>query len=134
MAFIEITGQVGRDGWVVYMAFAFWTVSYDIIYALQDINDDKKIGVKSMAIILGDSVLHVVEFLNIWFVFLLLCTGVYARISFPYFIGCLFIILILRWQKKKLELSKDTETIAQVFQSNNFILLILLLISFLKVL
>ncbi|CAG8981862.1 hypothetical protein HYALB_00009538 [Hymenoscyphus albidus] len=37
------------------LASTLWTVIYDTIYACQDIVDDKKIGVKSMAVLFGDS-------------------------------------------------------------------------------
>ena len=33
-----------------YFGAIFWTMVYDTVYAFQDINDDKKIGVKSLAI------------------------------------------------------------------------------------
>lgn len=37
----------------IYGACVFWTLGYDTIYAYQDIKDDKKIGVKSTAILFG---------------------------------------------------------------------------------
>ena len=33
-----------------YFGAIFWTMVYDTVYAFQDIDDDKKIGVKSLAI------------------------------------------------------------------------------------
>ncbi len=37
---------------VLYAACCFWTIGYDTIYGFMDIKDDKKIGVKSLAILL----------------------------------------------------------------------------------
>ena len=37
---------------ILYLGCIFWTLGYDTIYAYQDIKDDKKIGVKSLAIYL----------------------------------------------------------------------------------
>ncbi len=42
---------------VLYLGLAAWTVAYDTIYALQDIEDDALVGVKSTARLFGDKVL-----------------------------------------------------------------------------
>lgn len=41
-------------GFLLYIAAAIWTVAYDTVYAYQDLNDDMKLGLKSMAIKLGE--------------------------------------------------------------------------------
>ena len=41
---------------LLYLACIFWTLGYDTIYAYQDIDDDKKIGVKSLAIYLEKNI------------------------------------------------------------------------------
>jgi 4-hydroxybenzoate polyprenyltransferase len=40
---------------LAYMGCVFWTIGYDTIYGFMDIEDDKKIGVKSMSILLENS-------------------------------------------------------------------------------
>ena len=44
-----ITGGLGWAPLVLYLACILWTIGYDTIYALQDIEDDVLIGVKSTA-------------------------------------------------------------------------------------
>jgi len=47
----------GPPGWPVLLLFAgliFWTLGYDTIYALQDLEDDALVGVKSSARALGE--------------------------------------------------------------------------------
>ena len=39
-----------------FIANFFWAIAYDTIYALSDIEDDKRIGLKSSAITLGSNV------------------------------------------------------------------------------
>jgi 4-hydroxybenzoate polyprenyltransferase len=41
---------------LLYLALVFWTLGYDTIYALQDIEDDAMVGVKSSARRLGADV------------------------------------------------------------------------------
>ena len=39
--------------WLIFASTIFWAIAYDTIYALQDREDDRRIGVKSSAILFG---------------------------------------------------------------------------------
>lgn len=45
---------------MVYGAAILWTLAYDTIYALQDINDDKKLGIGSTALLFGTYIKEIV--------------------------------------------------------------------------
>lgn len=47
LASIALIGSIQPDAWILYAACIFWTLGYDTIYGFQDIEDDKKIGIKS---------------------------------------------------------------------------------------
>ncbi len=53
MAWAAVRNAVDTPAWVLYMATICWTVAYDTIYALQDREDDARIGVRSAAIFFG---------------------------------------------------------------------------------
>ena len=53
---------------LLYLACIFWTLGYDTIYAYQDINDDKKIGIKSLAIYLENNIKFWVSLFYLLFV------------------------------------------------------------------
>lgn len=55
---ILIRGYIGTflPPLLLYIAAFFWTLGYDSIYALQDIKDDKNIGINSTAIWLGKNI------------------------------------------------------------------------------
>ena len=58
-ALLGYTAAVGRPGWpavALYACGVFWTLGYDTLYALQDIEDDALAGVKSSARRLGADV------------------------------------------------------------------------------
>ncbi len=40
--------------WWLYAGCVFWTLGYDTIYAYQDKEDDPKVGIKSLALVLGE--------------------------------------------------------------------------------
>ena len=62
MAFVAELGFVPNIAWVLYIVAAIWTLMYDTVYAMADINDDIKIGVKSSAILFGDYVFYILGF------------------------------------------------------------------------
>ncbi|MBI5886299.1 MAG: 4-hydroxybenzoate octaprenyltransferase [Deltaproteobacteria bacterium] len=56
MAWAAVTGTVGMVAVLLFVANIFWSMAYDTIYALMDIKDDRRIGVKSTAVLFGDKV------------------------------------------------------------------------------
>ena len=53
MGFAVLHGQVPEIAWWLLAANIFWAVAYDTEYALVDIEDDRKIGIKTSAITFG---------------------------------------------------------------------------------
>ena len=53
MAFAAVYGIVLPVAWVLLAASAFWTLAYDTEYAMVDIEDDKKLGLKTSALFFG---------------------------------------------------------------------------------
>jgi 4-hydroxybenzoate polyprenyltransferase len=62
MAWAAETGSVldSPVPWLLFAANVFWSLSYDTAYALDDRGDDKKVGVKSTAIWLGERAVVVI--------------------------------------------------------------------------
>ena len=53
MAWVTVRNQVELPMWLLFGATVCWAMTYDTIYALQDRIDDRRIGVKSSAILFG---------------------------------------------------------------------------------
>jgi 4-hydroxybenzoate polyprenyltransferase len=53
MGFAAATGELAAPAFLLYAAGVFWTLGYDTIYAIQDLEDDALAGVKSSARRLG---------------------------------------------------------------------------------
>jgi 4-hydroxybenzoate polyprenyltransferase len=64
MAFAAQLGFVPRVGWLMLLANVLWVTVYDTIYAMVDRDDDLKIGVRSTAILFGDSDRHIIAILQ----------------------------------------------------------------------
>ena len=79
---------------LLYLACIFWTLGYDTIYAYQDKEDDKKIGVKSLAIYLEKNI----EF---WIIlFYLLFVGIFSFIGILNNFNLMFFIIIVLFALK----------------------------------
>ncbi len=68
LAFAASSNTVTWSTILLYCAGVCWTVFYDTIYSLQDIEDDKKVGIKSTAILFGRNIKQILA------VFLVLLT------------------------------------------------------------
>jgi 4-hydroxybenzoate polyprenyltransferase len=53
MAWSAVRNQLDLPAWLLYAAAICWAVAYDSIYALQDREDDIRVGVKSSAVLFG---------------------------------------------------------------------------------
>ena len=55
MAWTASRGTIEGPAWCLFAATVCWAIGYDTIYALQDVVDDRRIGVKSSALLFGSS-------------------------------------------------------------------------------
>ena len=93
-----------------YLSSAAWTNVYETIYAHQDIQDDEKHGVKSMAVRLKGKVKFVLYLLAVLQVSLLACTGWLIGAGALYFAGsCLGVAVSLGVMIWKVDLRQPNE-------------------------
>ncbi len=64
MAFAAQLEAVPRVGWLLFLANLLWVTVYDTQYAMVDRSDDLRIGVRSTAILFGDSDRHIIAVLQ----------------------------------------------------------------------
>jgi len=90
MAWAAETGAVldSPVPWLLFAANICWSLSYDTAYALGDRDDDKKIGVKSTAIWLGDKAVLAIIVLAAWVILLLASVAYFYGMAVQ--IACFF--------------------------------------------
>jgi 4-hydroxybenzoate polyprenyltransferase len=64
MAFAAQIEQVPQVAWLMLLANILWVTVYDTMYAMVDREDDVRIGVRSTAILFGDSDRHIIAVLQ----------------------------------------------------------------------
>ncbi|PWA67043.1 polyprenyltransferase 1 [Artemisia annua] len=82
----------------LYLSGVFWTLVYDTIYAHQDKEDDKIVGVKSTALRFGDSTKNWVSGFGIACISSLALSGFNASLGLPYYVFLAAASGQLAWQ------------------------------------
>ena len=126
MGFAAVSGTVSLPAVLLYAGGVFWTLGYDTIYALQDIEDDAMVGVKSSARRLGINVQRGVGIFYGLTVILTIAAGLTAGL------GPVFYIALLPWAahlfRQVRDVRPDNPVLAlRLFKSNREAGLILLL-------
>lgn len=124
-------GHLTLSALLLYLGGVFWTLGYDTIYALQDIEDDAMVGVKSSARRLGGSVRQGVGIFYTLAVLFAGLAGALAGLGPLFWIGLTAYALHLVWQTRRVR-AKDGALALRLFRSNReagFVLLIAIILS-----
>ena len=87
MAFAAQTGEVPVVAWLLLIATVLWATAYDTMYAMVDIVDDLKIGVKSTAILFGDADRIIIGSIQLMFLLTMWVVGNKLELGLFYFLG-----------------------------------------------
>jgi len=126
MAFMQIQNNLPSLAFFLLLANFLWTLGYDTIYALVDITDDLKIGIKTSAISFGKYVTHMISLCYIGFILLLVYIGIELGFSLSYFSGISLAALILSRQIYVI-LRQQQELYFKMFLSNNWVGMLVLI-------
>jgi len=116
---------------LLYLGGVFWTLGYDTIYALQDIEDDAMVGVKSSARRLGG---NVGQGVGLFYALAVLSAGVagaVAGLGPLFWMGLTAYALHLAWQTRRVR-AEDGALALRLFRSNReagFVLLIAIILG-----
>jgi 4-hydroxybenzoate polyprenyltransferase len=124
-------GLITAAAVLLYLGGVFWTLGYDTIYALQDIEDDAMVGVKSSARRLGGSVRHGVGIFYALAVLFAGLAGAFAGLSPLFWVGLTAYAIHLAWQTRRVR-AEDGALALRLFRSNReagFVLLIAIILG-----
>lgn len=120
MAFAAETGEVPRLAWLVWLTAVVWGVIYDTMYAMADREDDRKIGVRSTAILFGTADVFIVMMLQIVMLLGLLLIGLAARLG-GWYIASVVVAAAFMFYQFILIRTRDPAGCFQAFLNNRFI-------------
>lgn len=99
MAFAAQTGETPQLAWLVFGAAVIWAVIYDTFYAMVDREDDRKLGMKSTALLFGDVDLFVIAGLQILMLAALILIGLRAELGFWYYLSVAGAALLMAYHQ-----------------------------------
>jgi 4-hydroxybenzoate polyprenyltransferase len=117
LGWIATAGELQAPAVVLYTAGIFWTLGYDTIYGLQDINDDVKVGIKSLALKFQDNI-HL--FLSIVFsitIILMLIAGYMVNLHWLFYCGISLTAIHATWQVRTINITDPLDCLKK-FKSN----------------
>ncbi len=87
MAWSAVRNEIGWPAFGLFAATVCWAVGYDTIYALQDIEDDRRVGVRSSAIFFGEWCWIAVGGALLAMAAILAFVGAAIRLALPFYLS-----------------------------------------------
>jgi len=113
------TGRFDNQSLLLYLACIFWTLGYDTIYAYEDKEDDKKIGVKSLAIYLEQNIKFWISLFYLSFISIFSFLGVLNNINSIFYIILILFALKILYEFFKIEKS-NSKNYVKIFHMNSW--------------
>jgi 4-hydroxybenzoate polyprenyltransferase len=119
MAFAAQNGVVPKLAWVIFCAAVLWAGVYDTEYAMVDREDDKKLGIKSSAILFGDADRVLIAVMQAMVLFALVLVGRDMHYGYWYQAGLVAAGICSLWQQWLIR-KREPEACFRAFNNNNY--------------
>jgi 4-hydroxybenzoate polyprenyltransferase len=119
MAFAAQTGSVPQIAWLMFLATLLWATAYDSLYAMVDREDDIALGIKSTAILFGDSDRQIIGVIQVMVLLCLLMIGRQAELGGIYYLGVLLASGLVVYQQFLIRY-RTREGCFRAFLNNNW--------------
>ncbi len=113
------TPCLGTATWLLWGATVLWTLGFDIVYAMSDRDDDRRIGIQSGALFFGAYVSHAIGLFFAGTVLLLAALGTVMQLHAAFWVTLAIAALMWFWQYYRLcQKTIPHRTYAQLFKQN----------------
>lgn len=126
MAFAAVLNEVPWQVWPIFFATLIWSLIYDTAYAVGDMKDDSKIGVKSTAILFAKHLWQWIALFQLLMLGLLFWIGQLFELGVAYYLSLLIVLCWFAYDLTRLA-TQDAQQAFQVFLQNHWIGFIILL-------
>ncbi|MCC6543002.1 MAG: 4-hydroxybenzoate octaprenyltransferase [Nitrospirae bacterium] len=121
VAWGAVRNEVALPSILIFLATIFWATGYDTIYALIDIDDDIRIGVKSTAILFGGNTWFALAIIFLLTIFTLFVVGRISRLGNIYLFSLFLITVGFMYQVFQIKRGVEREGLLQLFKSHVWI-------------
>lgn len=120
MAFAAQTGVAPpRLAWLLFIAGLLWTMAYDTMYAMADREDDRKLGIRSSAILFADADRFIIGVMQLMCLLALWLAGRELELGLWYGLG-LALAAVFALYEQLLIRERQPERCVQAFLNNNY--------------
>lgn len=126
--------EISLPALLIFLSTTTWAVAYDTIYAMMDIEDDIRVGVKSTAILFGEYIKAAVAFFFGLTVILLVYLGFASALGTFYFLSLFIAAVMFARQVFNIRQGMSREAAFRDFKSNvgaGFVILAGIILDFL---
>jgi len=120
MAFAANQNEVPPLAYALLAANVFWTIAYDTEYAMVDREDDRRIGLRTTAILFGRHDVAAVMACYLIFLSILIAIGLWQKYGIAYFVG-LGVATVIAGYHHRLIRDRTREGCFRAFLHNNWI-------------
>lgn len=120
LGWTAVRNDIAVPALLLYGAGLLWTLGYDTIYAHQDKEDDRRLGIGSTALRLGDRSRPWLGVFYGGFLVLLLSAGLTAGLSWVFAVLLVPVAIGLAWQVADLDMDDPRDCLAK-FKSNRWV-------------
>jgi 4-hydroxybenzoate polyprenyltransferase len=120
MAYAAQLDRVPLDAWVLLLANIFWTIAYDTEYAMVDREDDRRIGIRTSALLFGRFDVAAVMLCHVAFLALPAGVSWKLRLAWPFYVGLAGAAVLTGFQYKLIR-GRDPGRCFQAFLNNNWV-------------
>jgi 4-hydroxybenzoate polyprenyltransferase len=119
MSYAAHTGGVPRMGWLLFLEGLCWTMAYDTMYAMVDREDDRKLGIRSSAILFGDADRFIIGIMQLMSLLALWLAGRELELGLWYGLGLAVAAVFALYQQYLIRERKPQECF-RAFLNNNY--------------
>jgi 4-hydroxybenzoate polyprenyltransferase len=97
-AWLAVTGRLGAVPWLLFLAVGLWVGGFDVLYAIFDLDFDRRSGLHSVPVSVGErGALAVATLSHLLTVVLLVAVGLLSDLGPVYWGGLVAVIALLAW-------------------------------------
>jgi 4-hydroxybenzoate polyprenyltransferase len=120
MAFAAQAGSIPRLGWLVFLVTVLWAGIYDTLYAMVDRDDDRRIGIRSTALLFGDMDRVAIGVMQAIMIGGLVLIGRSAELGAVYAVGVVVAAGLFAWQQWQVR-GRARDACFAAFLNNNYV-------------
>jgi 4-hydroxybenzoate polyprenyltransferase len=120
MAYAALLGRVPAEAWGLLAANMLWTVAYDTEYAMVDREDDRKLGIRTAALLFGRYDVLAVMLCHAGFLAIMTGIGWAVGLGWPYYIGLAGAAVLAAYQYTLIR-RREAARCFEAFLHNNWI-------------